>query len=169
MTKPLSGCKICCTGLTSEDEDRAISRVEYLGGDFSRNLTKDVTCLIVKRVGSKKHQIALSSNIPDVEIQWLLDCKTSGSRLPFDTYRVRPFTGLTISVTGFQHEQRFQLQKVIMENGGTFSSSLVRESSTHLVAEKAGGDKYTYAKSWGTVSIVSDAWVRDCATQKRKL
>jgi NAD-dependent DNA ligase len=161
----LSGCKICVEGLLSAEK----KIIEKVGGEFVDTLTKSTTCLIVKKVGTRAHQEAKKLALPCVELQWLLDCKSASSKVSFDSYIVRPFIGLTISLTGYAPEERFQFQKLVEENGGTFSASLVREKCTHLISESATGDKYFHAKSWGTVHVVNSKWLSECVNRKCKL
>jgi topoisomerase (DNA) II binding protein 1 len=166
---PLKGCKICVTGVTSKEENIAAKIIKEMGGTFSTNLSKDIYCLLVKRVGSKKHITAQNLGIPSLEMEWLFCCKTEFKKLDFDIYKVRPFLGCMITCTQVTPEIRFKLQKLIEENGGKYNPVLDKDSCTHLVAVNKEGEKYLHAKSWGTVHIVTLSWIEECTLQKSKL
>ena len=169
----LAGHQICVTGVTSVEEKGIRQVIAELGGEFTTAMAKgETSCLLVRKVGSEKHRKALDWNVPTVEVQWLKDCKNSNKALPFDNYLVRPFLGLNVSCTGYEAEERFLIQKTVEENGGAFSATMVKDKCTHLVAEAVGegaGNKYTVAKSWGNVHIVTKKWVEDCHEAKRYL
>ena len=74
-----------------------------------------------------------------------------------------------MALTQVDPPERYEVQDMIEQNGGTFSMELVLDHTTHLVAGKAEGEKYKYAKNWGSVIIVSPKWVSDCNELKRCL
>ena len=82
--KPLNGYRVCVTGVTSKEETRAIRCIKALGGEFFTDLHRDTSCLLVKKVGSKKYQASFDLSIPRVQLQWLSDCYTTESLLPMD-------------------------------------------------------------------------------------
>ncbi len=45
---------------------------------------------------------------------------------------------------------------------------LTKDLTTHLVAKEAVGEKYSHAKSWGNVHIVSLNWIEDCIKYRSK-
>lgn len=89
-------------------------------------------------------------------------------------YFIKPFDGLTISITGHSIETREKIAHIIKDNGGFFSPDMTR-SCTHLVAEPEGDDavasasiKLKYARKWG-VKIVTEAWIVACVRQNGRL
>jgi hypothetical protein len=46
---------------------------------------------------------------------------------------------------------------------------LETQKTTHLIAERPEGDKYTQAKLWPHIEIVTPKWLEDCANKKVKL
>lgn len=57
MSGILAKYNICITGVNSEEEDEAKKQIKILGALFSKDLTRDTTCLLVKevRTPSKSH------------------------------------------------------------------------------------------------------------------
>lgn len=167
--QPLRGVKICLTGISSNEERKFKQCISTLGGIFSNNLTKDSSCLLVKKVGSKKYQAALDLNIPVLQLEWLNDCFSTFSMLPMDAYRAKPFTGLAFSSTGYSVEDRSAIQHLIAENGGINCEKMAQDICTHLIALTSGSDKYKAAKQWKTVQVVSRRWLDDCVSKNRWL
>ena len=64
-------------------------------------------------------------------------------------------------------EDRAKIQEIVQANGGLFSADLIDGECTHLVAVEAKGDKYTAAKRWGNVHIVSTAWIEECVKKEK--
>ena len=167
MKKPLSARKVCLTGVTSSEERYANDMIKSLGGKLSNDLTKDAFCLLVKRVGSPKYQAAQNLNIPCVQLQWLSDCYTSQSFISYDNYKVKSFTGLSFSITGFEPEERFKMQQLITENGGVNCTIMTKDNCTHLIALNTSGEKYKAAKQWKVVNIITKHWLDECIKQNK--
>ena len=139
-----------------------------LGGTYHANLINDTTHLIVKRVGSQKYIAAKKLGIPILVMQWLKDCYDATSKVHTTPYLAGPFHGLTVCCTQMSPEERYVLEKTVLEHGGTFMKELDADAITHLVASAAEGPKYAAAKLWG-LTTVSPHWVTDCVAQKRWL
>ena len=79
-------------------------------------------------------------------------------------------------------DERVQIEKVVTSGGGMFSSDLRKENCTHLVAQSPtgykiyekyfnvvnqydlkSGEKYSAARTWGGIWLVTRQWVDDCA------
>ena len=58
-------------------------------------------------------------------------------------------------------EERKDLERVIIDYGGKYSSSLEFATTTHLIAVSPEGSKYDYATMWKKF-IVHPQWIRDC-------
>lgn len=156
------------TGVTSEEERRTVLIIESLGGRLAKNLDRDILCILVKKVGSKKHETGQELNFPCLSMQWINDCKTQNALLPFDVYKIKPFVGLTICCTQIEPTERYQIQQLVEQNGGKFSSSMKLGECTHLIAVDPEGEKYKSARSWKNVHIVTSKWIFDCTTKQRK-
>lgn len=97
---------------------------------------------------------------PIVTIQWLQQCWNEHRVVPQESYRILPFSGLTISLTripagcyvGYQFplcninylfiddvwlffsDERKEIEKLITQNGGTYSADLTK-MCTHLISD----------------------------------
>ena len=166
--------KICLTGVGSREERRVVKAIASLGGSVSRDLTRDVYCLVVYKVGSAKHTMAEQLGLPSVEAQWVLDCMLQSKLLPLSAYPVRPFLGCVITCTQLSQEGRAAAQRTIEKLGGVYSPALAKKTeaeslpSTHLVALRPEGDKHFHAKYW-SIPVVSLKWIEDCCERGRWL
>jgi hypothetical protein len=76
---------------------RLIRIIKALGGTYTSNINSEVFCILVKKVGSPKHNLAKNLKIPLVEIQWLLDCRLKNEKLELEKYMVKCFLGLVMT------------------------------------------------------------------------
>ena len=165
-SRPLQGISVSATGVSSSEERTIRGCLDILGGIYHVNLVNETKFLIVKRVGSQKYVAAKKLGIPVLVMQWLIDCNVSKAYLPIKDYEAGPFYGLTICCTQISPEERYKLERTVIENGGKFEKHLDLDHITHLVAGSAEGDKYAAAKLWG-LTVVNPSWVADCVSQKR--
>jgi len=169
-TSILLNCNICMTGLSTDELKKAINIINELGGKYCDNFSKSVSCLIVKKVGSKKHEKARELGIPEIELDWLYDCKSQNLKLSYNQYNHRAFLGCVISCTQLSPEERHRVKRIVEANGGLYSDHLKRDGPgaiTHLVALYQDGEKYRYAKTWETIHIVTLAWIDDCSKESK--
>lgn len=143
-----------------------VNIITKLGGSYEKAVVADATCLIAKRTGLRDFQLARQFNIEAVSIDWLNDCYTKNTVAKLKQYALRPFHGLTVSCTQLSPDERLALQKLVEANGGIYSSSMVKDSTTHLVAQEPNGDKYSYAKLWKNVHIINMLWIQQCVKQQ---
>lgn len=161
---------ICVSGFHHQEEIKIKTIIKELGGDFSKNLTRNNYCLIVKRVGSDKYHMAINISLPIVMIDWLLNSSSKNLLLSLDDYCVKIFTGLVISCTQLTLNDRSEFAKLICDNGGVFSGTLEQHKTTHLIAVRASGsnlEKYETAKLWGNIAIVSPSWIIESVRENR--
>jgi len=163
----LIGKRICTSGCSSREEAEIATIIQSLGGKHSSTFSRDVYCLILRRVGSKKHEIALTLKIPVVTRDWLYNCTKERVLLDLIKYQPPLFCGLKISCTQLELAQRQVVQAQIVMHGGEYCPSLVLGQSTHLVALRPDGDKYINAKSWRNVHIVTPEWIDKCLESNR--
>ena len=166
---PLEQCKIGVIGVIIPDEEERIIRIiKELGGTYTPAVQSDTYCVLVKKVGPQ-HGAIQTHNIPAVDLQWLWDCRHYRRKLNFQKYYAKPLIGLVISCTGYTNEERSFIEECIIDNGGAFSSKMIRETCTHLITEdedKSPTSKYAYAKVWRTVQIVTLKWLTECKLRK---
>ncbi len=139
----MQACILSSSGLSSKEKDYVESTISLMGGKYTDHLTHNVTHLILRRVGSAKHLVAIQRNIACVELQWLVDCKAQNCLLNSNTYKVRTFLGLNVSVTGesILPEERYELKRLVEAGGGFFSKQMKGGECTHLVAAEAKVNK----------------------------
>jgi hypothetical protein len=143
-----------------------------MGAVTKLDLTAEVTHLIVGSITTPKYRyvakdrpdiIVLSPEwIEAVRVAWMeghddLDLESLESQ-----YKMPPFFGLRITITGFEElEQRLLIEQTVTSNGGTYSGDMTK-ATTHLLVADANvkSDKFTYARSWG-ISTVSFKWFED--------
>ncbi len=167
MGGPLEGIQVSNTGVSSGEENWIKATVESLGGQFNENLDEKTTCLIAKKVGSEKYRAACTHfKIPVVSMQWLKECRKNNKLMKYSYYGVE-FLGLTVCCTQLSLEDRYELERKLEEHGAKYRSDLKEDECTHLIAIEAEGDKYTAAKAWGNVNIVSTEWVDECIRRGR--
>lgn len=165
----MQACILSTSGLSSKEKGYVKSTISTMGGKYTDDLTHNVTHLILQRVGSAKHQVAIQCNIPCVELQWLVDCKAQNCLLNSSVYKVRTFLGLNVSVTGesILPEERYELQRLIEAGGGSFSKQMTGGECTHLIAADAKGDKWNLALKYHKVTkIVNKNWIYDCSLKE---
>ena len=103
---------------------------------------------------------------PVVTFAWLRDSAEAGELLPVEEVGHIPkaFLGLCVCVTGYTQDERTELEALVTKNGGLYMSDLVKGKCTHLVASGTTSGKYTHAKKWDGIKIVSREWVTESAT-----
>ncbi|GJN28694.1 hypothetical protein PR202_gb16851 [Eleusine coracana subsp. coracana] len=146
--------------------------VTAMGGLLQTNSSTDVNFVIVKDVMAAKYKWAVDTlKKPVVTLNWLEQCWIEHRVVPHEPYRIPPFTGLNICVTRLNQDEQKKLQKVVLQNGGQFSTCLTKKC-THLVANISFGafclksDKYVVAKRWGNIHIVNPRWVEQCVARR---
>ncbi|WVY89503.1 hypothetical protein V8G54_035017 [Vigna mungo] len=71
---------------------------------------------------------------PIVTYEWLKQCSEEHRVVPQESYKVLPFSGLKICVTGIPADVRKEMEKLILQNGGKYSAELTK-NCTHLISE----------------------------------
>lgn len=138
-----------------------------LDAQLSPLLTDSSSHVVCESVLCPLYAPARARRIPVVSTDFLHACLREGMVVDASPYLLRPFTGLVITVTGLSQVTRRKLEGIILELGGVYSPDL-RRTSTHLIAETAGGVKYRYAMAW-QVSVVRLAWLFACSNAQECL
>ncbi|XP_010269063.1 PREDICTED: DNA topoisomerase 2-binding protein 1-A isoform X2 [Nelumbo nucifera] len=155
----MDGVKILASGFEKDEKVKIEKLVTAMGGVLHTRAVLDISFVIVKNVLAAKYKWASSIlKKPIVTINWLYQCWSEHRVVPQDPYRVPPFSGLTISATRIPPDERKEIEKLILQNGGKYSPDLTR-NCTHLVADAPEGDKYMVARKWGCIHIVTKKWV----------
>ncbi|XP_077224366.1 transcription coactivator isoform X2 [Tasmannia lanceolata] len=155
----MDGVKVLASGFEKDEKVEIEKRVTAMGGVSHTKASLDVNFVIVKNVLAAKYKWA--TNVlkkPIVTIDWLYQCWKEHRVAPQEPYRILPFTGLTICVTRIPADERKEMERLIIQNGGHYSPDLTKKC-THLVSDAPEGDKYQVARRWGHINIVMPRWV----------
>ncbi|KAH9691361.1 transcription coactivator [Citrus sinensis] len=71
---------------------------------------------------------------PIVTVNWLYQCWNEHRVVPQESYKVLPFSGLMICVTRIPADERKEMEKLIVQNGGKYSPELTKKC-THLICD----------------------------------
>lgn len=72
--------------------------------------------------------------------------------------------GLVISLTGIARQERLQIERLVVENGGTFQHSMDIDKCTHLIADRPEGEKYKSVEKKIDIRIMKREWIYDCVS-----
>lgn len=157
--------------LTRRDLQTKVQDVAtQMGAVHKLDLTGDVTHLLVGCITTPKYQYVAKER-PDIKVlqpEWLeavreawIEAEEIDMAAIDKRYRLRPFYGLKICVTGFDNlEQRTYLSETVVQQGAEYHGDLTKQV-THLIAKAPEGAKFRHALSWPSVKIVSLRWFED--------
>ncbi|XP_042476122.1 DNA topoisomerase 2-binding protein 1-A-like isoform X2 [Macadamia integrifolia] len=162
----MDGVKVLASGFEKDEKVKIEKLVTAMGGVLQTKASMDVNFVIARNVLAAKYKWA--SNVlkkPVVTISWLNQCWNEHRVVPQEPYRVPPFSGLTICTTRIPADERKELEKLVIQNGGKYSADLTK-NCTHLVADTPEGDKYKVARKWGHIHIVTRKWVNQSIAKR---
>ncbi|XP_041040482.1 DNA topoisomerase 2-binding protein 1 isoform X2 [Carcharodon carcharias] len=158
---------ISCTSLEKKTRDEVHKQVQLMGGRILRDFNISVTHLIAGEVGSKKYLVAASLKKIILLPSWVKACWEKAQKsminltdVNMEEHLCPPFLGCTICVTGLSSQDRQEVQRLTLENGGRYTGQLKMNDCTHLIVQEAKGQKYECAKKWN-VYCVSIQWFFD--------
>ncbi|XP_054788332.1 uncharacterized protein LOC129294174 isoform X2 [Prosopis cineraria] len=154
----MDGVKVLASGFDMDEKMKIGELVNSMGGILHIKASLDVNFVIVKNVLAAKYKWALNMlKKPIVTFNWLKQCSIEHRIVPQESYRILPFSGLTICVTRIPADERRKIEMLIVQNGGKYSAELTKKC-THLISDAPEGDKYKVAKRWGHIHIVTKKW-----------
>uniref|UniRef100_A0A3Q7EGC3 BRCT domain-containing protein n=1 Tax=Solanum lycopersicum TaxID=4081 RepID=A0A3Q7EGC3_SOLLC len=132
----MDGVKILASGFEMDEKVEIGKLVIAMGGVLQTKASLDVSFVIVKNVLAAKYKWAYNIlKKPIVTINWLHQCWKEHRLVPQESFKILPFSGLTISVTRIPADERRDMEKIILQNGGKYSPELTRKCS-HLIFNK---------------------------------
>ncbi|KAI8002190.1 DNA topoisomerase 2-binding protein 1-A [Camellia lanceoleosa] len=144
----MDGVKVLASGFEMDEKLEIGKMVTAMGGVLHAKTSLDVSFVIVKNVLAAKYKWALNVlKKPIVTLNWLHQCWKEHRIVSQESYRVLPFSGLTVCVTRIPADERREMEKVVVQNGGKYSAELTKKC-----------DKYKVAKRWGHIHIVTRKW-----------
>jgi len=153
------------------EKNKLIKLTRSMGGEISDDIIKsdlNMNILIATKVGTLYYKIAYDHKIEILKPDWITDCWENRKLQDISQhYRVPPFKGLVISVTGLKLHIRQKIEEKTNDYGGVYSPDLTRKC-THLLCDYPQGLKYTYALKWG-IYCVTTQWFFDCVNKKQCL
>ncbi|XP_051124524.1 uncharacterized protein LOC127246914 isoform X2 [Andrographis paniculata] len=162
----MDGVNILASGFEKDEKVEISKMVTAMGGVLLAKASSDVNFVIVKNVLAQKYKWALNNlKKPIVTQNWLSQCWKEHRVVPQDAYRVLPFSGLIICVSGIPADERKEIEKLAVQHGGSYSGELTKRC-THLICDAPEGDKYKVAKRWGHISIVTRKWFHQSIARK---
>eukprot|EP00249_Psilotum_nudum_P027337 c34885_g1_i1 orf=42-1013(+) len=162
----MEGVKVLTTGFERQEKLEIERLVAAMCGESHTKVSMDITFVIARNVLAAKYKWSLKIlRRPILTIDWLYQCFREHRLVPYEPYRLLPFTGLTICSTNFPFDARNEIAEICTKNGGIHSADLTMKC-THLIAYLPEGDKYKVAKKWGHIKIVSCQWLVQCVAAK---
>ncbi|XP_053372869.1 DNA topoisomerase 2-binding protein 1-A-like [Mercenaria mercenaria] len=156
---------VCCTNIDKEIRDGLHGKVEFMGGNVTRDLTDEVTHLVAGTVGSPKYHVAGSHNKQIMLPKWVDEVwkkskleAVHGSDEQFQDYKCPIFKGQVITVSGLSSSERTEAKKLIEKEGGVYSGEMKAKECTHLITNDPKGQKYNFALKW-EIHVVRSEWL----------
>ncbi|ONK57609.1 uncharacterized protein A4U43_C09F2240 [Asparagus officinalis] len=131
----MDGVKVLASGFERDKKVTIEKLVTAMGGILQTRASLDVNFVVVKDVLAAKYKYALNVlKKPILDLNWLHRCWSEHRVVPQEPFRILPFTGLTICVTRIPPDERKEIEKLIVQNGGRYSADLTKKC-THLVSD----------------------------------
>ena len=168
----LRHCHVTTSCFSNADTHYLKSRIIQMGGFYSPKLFNTITHLITEEVHSTKYSVANEHKIPVVLRSWLDEAWEFGMSNPTFSARDLSFTTkhkcpifmkCNVTITSYKGPERYEIQRLLIENGANFTSILnpISENpTTHLIAKMPGSEKYKNAPA-SRVIIVTKKWLTD--------
>lgn len=155
----MDGVKVLASGFEKEEKIKIEKLVTAMCGELRTKTSLDIDFVVAKDVLAAKYKWALNVlRKPIVTIDWLEQCFREHRLVSHELYRIPPFTGLTICVSGILPDERQQIERHVVQYGGNYSGNLTKKC-THLLCNTAEGEKYMVARRWGHIKIVNQKWI----------
>ncbi|ORY87715.1 hypothetical protein BCR37DRAFT_6376 [Protomyces lactucae-debilis] len=166
--KPLSHVVLCCTAVPAHQRVSITRQAHDMGATLQGALTSDVTHLVVGSSQSDKYRFAARSRtdiqlmgidwVAQLHERWISGQDVDVGRLE-KLYRHKIFTGLRISVTNLDADERSEVESLVQQHGGQYTGDLTKEN-THLIAGFASGRKFDAVAVWNNgIKVVGIEWL----------
>ncbi|KAF9609763.1 hypothetical protein IFM89_018211 [Coptis chinensis] len=140
----MDGVKLLASGFDKQEKVKIEKLVNAMGGIVQTRASMDVSFVIAKNVLAAKYKWALMVlKKPIVTINWLNQCWNEHRVVPQESYKVLPFSGLTICIT--------RAKAVPLSKGAKYAPE---------------GDKYKVARKWGSIHIVTPKWLEQSIARR---
>ncbi|KAI0833823.1 hypothetical protein BC628DRAFT_1499098 [Trametes gibbosa] len=174
--RPFKRFVLCATGIN--DKTSLFKLALELGAQSEGDLTDRTTHLIAEESGSAKYRCALESGIPIMHPSWIIESHKiwlKGDDVDvaegLDQFRLPPFTGVVLSVSGIEDVNiRMEINRKVTKGGGMYVKQIERPVRvTHLICANTSegeSEKVRYAEKFNRVGearihIVWEDWFWD--------
>ncbi|KAI9066144.1 hypothetical protein FKP32DRAFT_1664998 [Trametes sanguinea] len=174
--RPFKGLVLCATGIS--DKTSLFKLAVELGAGTVSDLTDRVTHLIAEEPGSAKYRCALENRIPIMHPSWITESHKiwlRGDDVDVEEsvrkYRLPPFSGVVLCVSGIEDvNRRMEINREVSNGGGTYVKQIERPVRvTHLLCantSEAETEKVRYAEKFNRmgearIHIVWEDWFWD--------
>ncbi|KAH9691354.1 transcription coactivator [Citrus sinensis] len=162
----MDGVKVLASGFDVDEKVKIEKLVTAMGGVLQTKATLDVSFVIVKNVLAAKYKWALNIlKKPIVTVNWLYQCWNEHRVVPQESYKVLPFSGLMICVTRIPADERKEMEKLIVQNGGKYSPELTKKC-THLICDISFTLESVFYACTGDSSVSSKKTVMGSLTKQ---
>ncbi|XP_064597636.1 DNA topoisomerase 2-binding protein 1-like [Liolophura sinensis] len=158
---------ISCTSLDKKTREDVMQKVQWMGGEVSKDFTEYVTHLVAGEVGSKKYIVAGGLGKHIMSPEWVEQVWNKGKNRhlhgtdeQFQKWKCPIFKNMVITVSGLDSEKRKQVKSLVEAEGGSYSGEMKVNECTHLIIKEPKGQKYEFARKW-KIQIVSLKWLSD--------
>lgn len=166
-TLTMLGTVVCFSNILHDERIKLTKYVQMMGGRVAKPLDLSVTHLVVGHVGSVKYLTATTYNIKIMTKDWIYHLWKVGTSkyvcakdVKWEEFMCPLFHGCKICLTGFSAADKVQIQKLVSKFGGEYSGAMKLNFTTHLIVNKAEGQKFKMAQKFG-VKVVNIDWLHD--------
>ncbi|MED6208905.1 hypothetical protein PIB30_049542 [Stylosanthes scabra] len=158
----MDGVKVLASGFDTNEKVKIEEMVTEMGGVLHTKASLDLNFVIVKNVLAAKYKWALNIlKKPIVTYEWLKKCSEEHRVVPQESYKVLPFSGLTICVTGIPAAPEGDKYKVAKRWGHIHT--VTRKWFDQSIARRACLNEESYPVQNGSVSsqkVIKDMYVQ---------
>ncbi|XP_070492082.1 DNA topoisomerase 2-binding protein 1-like [Chironomus tepperi] len=166
------GLKICTSNLNGTEKKKLESLVKSMNGQFTNELSSDVTHLITNSTKTIKYSDAASLDIPIYHTEWVYQiwnkCQkqegtiTKACSEQNDVFKLPPLFDLKIATTGMNKDQRNEISDIIEENGGKFEEIFKSNETDILIMDKKDIDnsKFKIAAKY-KIPVLNVNWIHE--------
>ncbi|KAL7034265.1 hypothetical protein ACKWTF_007917 [Chironomus riparius] len=166
------GLKICTSNLSGSEKGKIESLVKSMNGQFTNELSSDVTHLITNSTKTIKYSDATTLDIPIYHTEWVYQiwnkCQrqegpiTKACSEQYDVFKLPPLFDLKIATTGMNKDQRSDISDVIEENGGKFEDVFKSNETDILIMDKKDADnsKFKIAAKY-KIPVLNVNWIHE--------
>ncbi|PSC67627.1 DNA topoisomerase 2-binding 1-A isoform X1 [Micractinium conductrix] len=163
LANMLDGYWVLVTAVRPQEREPLMRQVAECGGEVvaAVRASDPPHVVLTRSVRSPKYRglMRVAPHTPVVTPDWLTASLQAGRVLPYDGYRVGPFQGLTVRLSGLSAARKAALAGLVAGGGGVHSPALDKKC-THLVTVSTQSEKYKFAKREG-ITVVTTQWVED--------